>query len=37
MKHLNIPIDDETYEELRDVKDDRTWQEALRDEFGLSE
>jgi len=37
MKHLNIPIDDETYEELQAVKGDRTWQEALRDEFGLTE
>jgi predicted CopG family antitoxin len=37
MKHLNIAIDDEMYEELQAVKGDRTWYEALRDEFGLTE
>lgn len=37
MKHLNIPVEDETYEKLADVKGDRTWEQALREEFGTDE
>jgi predicted CopG family antitoxin len=37
MKHLNIPLDEQTYEELRDVKGDRSWPEALREEFGIND
>jgi predicted CopG family antitoxin len=35
MKHLNIPVDDDTYEQLAEVKGDRSWPEALREEFGI--
>ena len=37
MKHLNIPVDDETYQALTEVKGDRSWQEALREEFGVDD
>lgn len=37
MKHLNIPVDDELYDELTEVKGDRSWQEALREEFGVND
>jgi len=37
MKHLNIPVDDETYEALSDVKGERSWAEALREEFGIDD
>jgi len=37
MKHLNIPLDDGTYEELKAVKGDRSWPEAVREEFGIDE
>jgi predicted CopG family antitoxin len=37
MKHINIPLDDETYQELTEVKGDRSWQQALVDEFGIDE
>mgnify|MGYP000093604534 CR=1 FL=1 len=37
MKHLNIPVDDETHAKLADVKGDRSWPEALREEFGIDE
>jgi len=37
MKHLNIPVDDETYHALTEVKGDRSWQEALREEFGVDD
>jgi len=37
MKHLNIPVEDETYDRLAEVKGDRSWPEALREEFGVDE
>jgi hypothetical protein len=37
MKHLNIPLDDETYQHLKDAKGDRTWQQAICEEFGVDE
>jgi len=37
MKHLNIPVDDETYEALRNVKGDRSWGEAIREECGVDD
>ena len=37
MKHLNIPVDDETHEALAEVKGSRSWPEALREEFGIDE
>jgi len=37
MKHLNIPLDDDTYEHLSEVKGDRNWEEALREEFGIDD
>jgi predicted CopG family antitoxin len=37
MKHLNVPFDDETYQELTDVKGDRSWAEAIREEFGIED
>lgn len=37
MKHLNIPVDDDLYDKLTDVKGDRSWPEALREEFGVEE
>jgi len=35
MKHLNIPVEDDTFEELADVKGDRSWPQAIREEFGV--
>ena len=37
MKHLNIPVDDETYEQLKEVKGDRPWLEAILEEFGIDD
>jgi len=37
MKHLNIPVDDDTYEKLSEVKGNRSWQQALTEEFGIDE
>lgn len=37
MKHINIPVEDETYNALQAVKGDRTWVEALREEFGIND
>ena len=37
MKHINVPFNDETYDALKDVKGDRTWREAILDEFGVDE
>jgi len=37
MKHLNIPVDDETHAKLAAVKGDRSWPEALREEFGIAD
>lgn len=35
VKHIKITVDDETHQELDDVKGDRTWEEAIKDEFGI--
>ena len=35
MKHLNIPVDDETYKQLKEVKGDRSWGQALAEEFDI--
>jgi hypothetical protein len=37
MKHINVVFTEEELDELREVKADRTWREAILDEFGLSE
>ena len=37
MKHLNIPVDDKTYKQLKEVKGSRTWEQAIREEFGLDD
>jgi predicted CopG family antitoxin len=37
MKHLNIPVDDETYQQLAEVKGERSWHDALCEEFGIEE
>jgi len=37
MKHLNVPFDDETYSELTEVKGDRSWSEAICEEFGVDD
>jgi len=37
MKHINVPVDDETHEALAEIKGERTWGEALLDEFGVDE
>jgi predicted CopG family antitoxin len=37
VKHLNIPLDDDTHERLAEVKGDRSWSQALREEFGIDE
>ena len=35
MKHLNNTFTEDEYEELKDVKGDRTWREAILEEFGV--
>jgi len=35
MKHLNIPLDDETYHKLKEVKGNRSWDQALAEEFEI--
>lgn len=35
MKHLNIPLEDETFEKLKEVKGTRTWDQALAEEFEI--
>jgi hypothetical protein len=37
VKHLNIPVTNEEYAKLADVKGERSWPEALREEFGIDE
>jgi len=37
MKHLNIPLPDDTHEQLTEVKGNRTWAEALREEFDIDD
>jgi predicted CopG family antitoxin len=37
MKHLNIPVDDETHEQLKKIKGNRSWHDAVVEEFGIDE
>ena len=37
MKHLNIPVSDDEHEQLQEVKGDRSWHDALVEEFGVDE
>ena len=37
MKHLNIPVTDDEHEQLKEVKDDRSWHDALVDEFDIDD
>ena len=36
MKQLNVHLTDDEHAALYDVKGDRTWKEALKQEFGVS-
>lgn len=35
MQHLNVAFDDDDAEALEAVKGDRTWREAILEEFGV--
>lgn len=35
VKNIHIQVDEATYAELADGKGDRTWREAMLDEFGI--
>lgn len=35
MKDIRIPVTNDEHERLTDAKDDRTWREALFEEFGV--
>lgn len=37
VKWLNEAFNEENYEELQDVKGDRSWREAILEEFGVKE
>ena len=37
MKNINVTFTDDEIEAMRDVKGDRTWREAILDEFGVTE
>jgi hypothetical protein len=37
MKNINVVFEDEEVEQLREVKADRTWREAILDEFGIDD
>ena len=37
MKNINETFTDDEIEAMRDVKGDRTWREAILDEFGVTE
>lgn len=37
VKKLNVPFDGATYEKLSAVKGDRTWEEAIIEEFGVAD
>jgi len=37
MKNINVTFTDEEIEAMREVKGDRTWREAIREEFGTDE
>jgi len=35
MRQLNVAFEDDTFEALDDAKGDRTWREAIKEEFGV--
>ena len=37
MKNINVTFTDDEIEAMRDVKGDRTWREAILQEFGVDE
>ena len=37
MKNINETFTDDEIEAMREVKGDRTWREAILDEFGVGE
>lgn len=37
MKHINVVFTEDELDELRDIKGDRTWREAIREEFGVDD
>lgn len=37
MKNINVTFTDEEIEDMREVKGDRTWREAIREEFGVDD
>jgi hypothetical protein len=37
MRQLNTTFEDETFEALAQVKGERTWREAIREEFGVAD
>ena len=37
MKNINVTFTDEEIEAMQDVKGDRTWREAILDEFGVKD
>lgn len=37
MKHLRETFTDDEFKALKDVKGDRSWREAILDEFGVPE
>jgi hypothetical protein len=36
-KRLSVPFDSEEYAAIKEVKGERTWQEAVLEEFGVAE
>lgn len=36
-KRINVTFDQVTFDELEDVKGDRTWTEAITEEFGVAD
>lgn len=37
MKQLNLVFDNEDFEDLKNVKGDRTWRGAILEEFGIKQ
>lgn len=37
MKNINEPFTEEEMAQLQEVKGDRTWREAILEEFGITE
>jgi len=37
MKNINVTFTDDEIEAMREVKGERTWREAILDEFGVTE